>query len=45
MGEGSREDRQFQIRSLAAEIMRLAHDGILVNMRFLDVALSRLKVE
>ena len=25
--------------------MRLAHDGILVNMRFLDVALSKFKVE
>lgn len=38
-------DRQFQIRKLADEIMRLAHDGILVNMRFLDVALSKLRVE
>ncbi len=37
-------DRQTQIRGLAAEVMRLAHDGILVNMRFLDVALSRLQV-
>lgn len=38
-------DRQLHIRKLAAEIMGLAHDGILINMRFLDVALSRLKVE
>ncbi len=45
MGKGSKEDRQFQIRSLAGEIMGLAHDGILVNMRFFDVALSRLKAE
>ena len=39
------KDRQLQIKNIAAEIMRLAHDGILINMRFLDVALSRLKVE
>lgn len=39
------KDRQLQIRDIAAEIMRLAHDGILINMRFLDVALSGLKVE
>ncbi len=36
--------RQLKIRSLAAEIFRLAHDGLLINMRFLDIALSRLKV-
>lgn len=44
MTEDRREDRQLQIRSIAGEVMRLAHDGILINMRFLDVALSRLKV-
>lgn len=38
-------DRKLQIRQLAGEIFRLAHDGLLINMRFLDVALSRLKVE
>lgn len=38
-------DRQLQIRSIAAEIMGLARDGLLVNMRFLDVALARLAVE
>lgn len=38
-------DRQAQIRDLAAQIMGLAHDGILINMRFLDVALSKLKTE
>ena len=45
MGVGRDSDRQLQIRNIAAEIMRLAHDGILINMRFLDVALSRLKTE
>ncbi len=34
-----------QISSLAREVIRLAHDGILINMRFLDVALDRLKLE
>lgn len=38
-------DRQLQIRNLAAQIMGLAHDGILINMRFLDVALSKMRVE
>ena len=45
MDQISQTDRQLQIRKLAEEIMRLAHDGILVNMRFLDVALSKFKVE
>ncbi|MDE7132489.1 MAG: hypothetical protein K2O65_11910 [Lachnospiraceae bacterium] len=45
MSQTSQTDRQLQIRKLAEEIMRLAHDGILVNMRFLDVALSKFKVE
>ncbi len=43
MPDNRQEDRQFQIRSLAGEVIRLAHDGILINMRFLDVALSKLK--
>ena len=43
MPDDRQEDRQFQIRSLAGEVMRLAHDGILINMRCLDVALSKLK--
>lgn len=34
-----------QISELAKEIIKLAHDGILIQMRFLDVALSRLKFE
>ena len=34
-----------QISSLAHEVIRLAHDGILINMRFLDVALDKLKME
>lgn len=38
-------DKQNQIKNIAAEIFRLAHDGLLINMRFLDVALSKLKIE
>lgn len=34
-----------QVSALAKEIIQLAHDGILINMRFLDVALSKLKME
>lgn len=34
-----------QISTLAKEIIQLAHDDILINMRFLDVALSKLKME
>lgn len=45
MSDGRETDRQLQIRNIAGEIMHLAHDGILINMRFLDVALSKLKVE
>lgn len=45
MDQISQTERQLQIRKIADEIMRLAHDGILVNMRFLDVALSKFAVE
>ncbi len=38
-------DRQSRIRELAAQVMGLAHDNILINMRFLDVALSQLRTE
>ncbi|MBD5508869.1 MAG: hypothetical protein HDR05_12705 [Lachnospiraceae bacterium] len=38
-------DRQQKILDLANKILRLSHDGLLVNMRFLDVALSKLPVE
>ena len=31
-----------QVNALAGEVMQLARDQIIVNMRFLDVALSRL---
>ncbi len=44
MAEAQQNDRQLQIRKIAGEVMGLAHDGILINMRFLDVALSRMKV-
>lgn len=43
MAEAQQNDRQLQIRKIAGEVMGLAHDGILINMRFLDVALSRMK--
>ena len=45
MSDKQQTDRQLQIKKIAGEVMGLAHDGILINMRFLDVALSRLKVE
>lgn len=45
MEDGRKADKQLQIREIAARVMHLAHDGILINMRFLDVALSKLKVE
>ena len=38
-------DIKARISALAREIIKLAHDGILINMRFLDVALSKLKLE
>ncbi len=38
-------NKQEQISALAHDIIRLSHDGILMNMRFLDVALSALKLE
>ena len=34
-----------RISKLAHEVFRLAHDGILINMRFLDVALSKLRLD
>lgn len=37
--------RQQKIRTLAAQILKLAHDGLLINMRFLDAALAKLGVE
>ena len=45
MGAQETSDRKQKIESLAEEILRLAHDGLLINMRFLDVALSKLKLE
>lgn len=38
-------DKKARISALAGEIIKLAHDGILINMRFLDVALSKLTLE
>ena len=37
-------EREQKIRQVADKILHLAHDGLLINMRFLDVALSRLPV-
>ncbi len=38
-------EKADKISELAYKVIRLAHDGLLVNMRFLDVALSKLKLE
>lgn len=38
-------EKQEQISALARDIIRLSHDGILMNMRFLDMALSKLKLK
>ncbi len=38
-------EKADKISELAYKVIRLAHDGLLVNMRFLDVALSQLKLE
>lgn len=38
-------DKNKRISELAGDILRLAHDGILINMRFLDIALSKLRLE
>ncbi|MCM1268066.1 MAG: VWA-like domain-containing protein [Bacteroidales bacterium] len=37
-------DTKQQIRQIAGQIMALAHDGLLMNLRFLDVALAKLSV-
>lgn len=45
---GGVNDKQFEnkrISKLAREVLKIAHNGILINMRFLDVALSKLKLE
>lgn len=39
------EEKDRQIREKAGQLIRLASDTVIVNMRFLDVALSRLKPE
>lgn len=38
-------EKADKISELAYKVIRLAHDGLLVSMRFLDVALSKLKLE
>lgn len=41
---GTTSDRQKKIQGIADQILRLSHDSLLVNMRFLDVALAKLSV-
>lgn len=43
--EDGRTGRMEQAAVLAGKVMQLARDNIVVNMRFLDVALSRMKPE
>lgn len=47
MGQGGEEQTRHQqrVRELAGQVMQLARDSIVVNMRFLDAALSRLEAE
>lgn len=42
---GEEQERQEKIGELAGRVMQLARDSIVVNMRFLDAALSRLEAE
>lgn len=44
MEQDNRADTEQQILKIAGQIMGLAHDGLLMNLRFLDVALSKLSV-
>lgn len=44
MGNQDVSDRQQKIQKAADKILRFAHDSLLVHMRFLDVALSKLPV-
>lgn len=45
LGEEEQTRRQERIKGLASQVMQLARDSIVVNMRFLDAALSRLEAE
>lgn len=44
MGAAGHDDKKRKIQGIADRILRLSHDSLLVNMRFLDVALARLPV-
>ena len=44
MAAVGKDVKKQKIQSIADQILRLSHDSLLVNMRFLDVALSRLPV-
>lgn len=44
MGNQEMVQKQQKIRSVADKILRLSHDSLLIHMRFLDVALSKLPV-
>jgi predicted metal-dependent peptidase len=45
MNENIKDDKDKKISALAAEIMRLAHDDILLHLRFFDTALMNLKTQ
>ena len=38
-------EQNAELRKLAEQVMRLAHDELLIHLRFFDVALSGLKLE
>lgn len=38
-------EKNDKISELAREVIKLVHDGLLMNMRFLDVALTKLRLE
>lgn len=44
MGNQGGSDRQWKVQKIADKILQLAHDSLLVHMRFLDVALAKLPV-
>lgn len=43
-GENQKEDKHKQVERLAAKVLNLARDSIVVNLRFLDIALAAMKV-
>lgn len=45
MRDDNRTQKENQIKELAGEALQLSRDGILMHMRFFDVALSKLQVK